>query len=112
MVRGGKFENLLGGNCFSWIILGRLYFRLRIAGFLSASRSVLWLEAKQKLINTERINVNGNNEIKILNWRKYQSEYARQKPYRKRLQSKVTSRSATQSDQEKREERKNLLVRN
>jgi len=36
VVRGEKFENLLGGNCFSWIILGRLYFRLRIASFVDA----------------------------------------------------------------------------
>lgn len=69
----------------------------QIAAILNVDMTI-WLEVKQKLINTERINVNGNNEIKMLNWRKYQSEYARQKPYRKRLQSKVTSRSATQSD--------------
>ena len=66
----------------------------------------IWLEVKQKLIDTERIDVNGNNEIKILNWKKYQSEYARQKPYRKRLRSKVTSQGATRSDQEKREEKR------
>lgn len=71
----------------------------------------IWLEVKRKLSkvdkkHTERINVNGNNEIKILNWKKYQSEYARQRPYRKRLQHKVTSKSATRSDQKKREERR------
>ena len=53
----------------------------------------LWQRAKQRLIETERIKVTDNNEIIILNWLKYQSEYMRQKKYREKLQSKVTNES-------------------
>lgn len=41
-----------------------------------------WLAAKKRLIKTERISVDGDNIITILNWKRYQSEYLRQKPYR------------------------------
>ena len=34
----------------------------------------LWKKAKKRLLKTERIRVNGYNEIKISNWKKYQSE--------------------------------------
>lgn len=51
-----------------------------------------WQKAKKRLILTERIAVNSSNVIRILNWRKYQSEYERQKPYRnQKLQPEVTS---------------------
>ena len=60
-----------------------------------------WIEIKKRLIETDRIAVNGYNEIHIVNWKKYQSEYARQKKYRKKLQSKVTSKSDKEKLQKK-----------
>ncbi|GAH88759.1 unnamed protein product, partial [marine sediment metagenome] len=49
--------------------------------------------------------VNGTNEIRVINWKKYQSEYARQKPYRQKVTKKVTRGSATQSNKEKEKEK-------
>jgi hypothetical protein len=43
-----------------------------------------WLAAKGRLIDSERIIVDSeSNIISICNWRKYQSEYQRTKPYKK-----------------------------
>lgn len=56
---------------------------------------------KNKLVKLERIFVDSNNIITILNWGKYQSEYLRQKPYREaklskqKLQQIVTTVSYT-----------------
>lgn len=50
----------------------------------------LWKEATNIFIKTQRISVNGTNEIAILNWSKYQSEYKRQKKYRKELSIEET----------------------
>ena len=44
-----------------------------------------WQKAKKRLILTERIAVNSANVVTIINWKKYQSEYERQKPYRHRV---------------------------
>lgn len=54
-----------------------------------------WAKLKSKLVSDERIRVDENNIITILNWVKYQGEYQRQKPYRERekLQPKVTTES-------------------
>lgn len=41
-----------------------------------------WQKYKKRLIETERIQVNGSNSIAIIKWRNYQSEYHRQKTYR------------------------------
>ena len=55
-----------------------------------------WQKAKKRLILTERIAVNSANVVTIINWKKYQSEYERQKPYRhQKLQAKVTTDSYT-----------------
>jgi len=43
----------------------------------------LWQAAKARLVETERIIVTERGCIQICNWAKYQSEYERQKPYRK-----------------------------
>ena len=37
---------------------------------------------------TERIRENGSGVLEIINWKEYQSEYERQKPYRKRPDEK------------------------
>jgi len=43
----------------------------------------LWRRAKQRFIDTERIKISPKGAIRIVNWSKYQSEYRRQKQYRK-----------------------------
>lgn len=59
-----------------------------------------WCTAKQRLVDTKRIEVTKSNVIQILKWERYQSEYERQKKYR--LHDEVTP----DSDTEKREERR------
>jgi hypothetical protein len=55
-----------------------------------------WRKAKNRLILTERIAVNSANVVTIINWKKFQSEYERQKPYRhQELQPRVTTESYT-----------------
>lgn len=44
-----------------------------------------WERVKPRLQETDRIKVNGGNCIQIVNWARYQSEYERQKPYRKSI---------------------------
>jgi DnaD/phage-associated family protein len=60
----------------------------------------IWQKVKQILIKTDRIIVDSNDIIKVINWTKYQSEYERQKPYRNnnKLLEKVTNESYKQSD--------------
>ena len=81
----------------------------------------LWQRAKQRLIETERITVTDHNEIIILNWLKYQSEYMRQKKYREKLQQKVTNESyndklqdkvTSKSDREKEKEKEIKNINN
>jgi hypothetical protein len=43
----------------------------------------LWRKAKQRFQESQRIEISPKGAIKIINWDKYQSEYARQKPYRR-----------------------------
>ncbi len=56
----------------------------------------LWLSIKARLANhpdgehENRIRVNDCNKIEIINWGQYQSEYARQLPYREKLQLGVS----------------------
>ena len=44
----------------------------------------LWRMAKTRLLETNRIEIAENGAILITNWKKYQSEYNRQKPWRER----------------------------
>jgi len=53
--------------------------------------------AKKKMVVHDKIRVGENNVIEIVNWNKYQSEYSRQKPYRAKLQQKVTDGSPVTS---------------
>lgn len=53
----------------------------QIAAILNVSEDV-WRRSKQRLMETERIEVSEKGVISVVNWRKYQSEYERQKPYR------------------------------
>lgn len=47
-----------------------------------AIKPSLWRKAKACLLETDRIEISQRGAISIVNWRKYQSEYNRQKPYR------------------------------
>ena len=53
----------------------------QIAEILHIPKS-LWLKAKHRLLETERIEISPRGAIRIVKWSKYQSEYNRQKPYR------------------------------
>jgi hypothetical protein len=55
----------------------------QIAEILHISMS-LWRQAKSRFIETDRIEITPRGAISITNWRKYQSEFERQKPYRER----------------------------
>jgi len=50
----------------------------QISEILSIDKD-LWLTAKQRFIDTDRITIHGSNIIIIKNWKKYQSEYSRVK---------------------------------
>lgn len=68
---------------------------LQVQKILKVSKSE-WRTAKKRLILSERIAVNSQNIITIINWKKYQSEYERQKPHRnQKLQANVTTGSYT-----------------
>ena len=56
-----------------------------------AVKPALWRKAKQRLLETDRIEISPRGAISIVNWRKYQSEYDRQKPYRKKRTPDSTS---------------------
>ncbi len=63
-----------------------------IAGVLNVPVEV-WKKAKEKLIESSRIEVKNLNigfMIRVINWKKYQSEYQRQRPSRKKVTPKVT----------------------
>ena len=60
---------------------GIAYTDGQIAGILRISEE-LWGRSKNRLIDTNRIEITPNNAISIVNWFKYQSEYDRQKGYR------------------------------
>jgi len=65
------------------LINGIGYSDHQIAQILKIEPS-LWVIAKDRLIETERITVSPMNEIKVTNWSKYQSEYSRVKQYHKK----------------------------
>jgi len=53
----------------------------QIAEILHISKA-LWRRAKERFLQSERIEITPKGAIRIINWPKYQSEYQRQKPYR------------------------------
>ena len=73
------------------------------------------LNAKTSMIKHKKITVNKKTKIiTICNWKKYQSEYKRQRTYRGKLQDKVTPKGDTlerdiERDKEKEEEREKEL---
>jgi len=65
--------------------------------------------AKKKMVKFNKIKILKNNVILIVNWKKYQSEYQRQKPYRsgngQKLLRKVTVEGDSQIEIRKEEDR-------
>lgn len=70
----------------------------QIAGLLEMPVDI-YLKAKAKMIEHDKIAIDGNGIIKIVNWRKYQSEYGRLKKYREphRSTPKGTEKSTPNS---------------
>jgi len=54
----------------------------QIAAILNINKA-LWRKAKQRFLQSDRIEITPRGAIRITNWSKYQSEYQRQKPYRR-----------------------------
>lgn len=54
----------------------------QIAEILHITKS-LWRKSKRRFLESQRIEILPKGAIRIINWSKYQSEYLRQKPYRK-----------------------------
>jgi hypothetical protein len=85
----------------------------QIAGIFNISAE-LWIKIKNRLIETKRIAVSPTNVITISNWAKYQSEYNRQKRYRKaatksynpRLQAEVTDENKKEKKKKREKEEK------
>ena len=77
----------------------------QIAGLLNISLSD-WLADKQRLLDTERIEVDGKNCIKVVNFLHYQSEYNRLKKYRgtKKSTKKSTPKGNWEKEKEKEKE--------
>jgi len=73
----------------------------QIAGLLETPVDI-YISAKEKMIKHDKISVDKNGIIKIVNWKKYQSEYGRLKKYRYPHQStkKSTSKSTSKSHEE------------
>jgi len=67
----------------------------QIAGILQVDLE-LWKNFKVRMIQTQRIRIEEDNIIVIEKWKKYQSEYRRQKSYRQKLQLEVTTESYKQ----------------
>ncbi len=65
----------------------------QIADILAISLS-LWHQAKNRFLETERIRITEKGVISIINWRKYQPEYRRQKPYREARKATTTGPEA------------------
>lgn len=53
-----------------------------------------WKEIKDFFSEKKMIKVHENNIIEILNWKTYQSEYHRQKPYREKKKEKLSLQEA------------------
>ena len=54
--------------------------------------------AKKKMVKFDKIKILKNNIIQIVNWKKYQSEYQRQKPYRSEDGQKLLRKVTTEGD--------------
>jgi hypothetical protein len=112
-LRGSMMEELANEERWSWIGLLLLAGDCPIEGEIGITNEIGYTDeqiskmidvpieilrrAKAKMIEAGKISTGDNNIIRIVNWKKYQSEYGRQRVYRKsyisKLQHKVTSSS-------------------
>ena len=60
----------------------------QMAEILHISRA-LWKRSKERFIESQRIEIAPKGAISIINWSKYQSDYQRQKQYRKQSIDKI-----------------------
>jgi len=118
ILRGSMFEELEADERFVWFGFLCLAGDSPIDGKICVSEKfgytddqladILKIEAelvkrsKKKFLKFDKIVIEINNIVTICNWRKYQSEYERQKEYRKlsykiKLQDKVTNCSLSLS---------------
>lgn len=72
----------------------------QIAKLLDTDINLLRM-SKKKMIKFEKISVDKNNAIQILNWNIYQSEYRRQRDYREEYKKRLQREVTTGSDNEK-----------
>ncbi len=117
-LRGTMISELSASERWAWIGLllmagdsnedGKVFLRKdtsgKLVGFSEATISeLLGLEisefrsGKKKMIKFNKIMIDKNNVIKIVNWKKYQSEYQRQRPYRDDESDEKSSNSSCNS---------------
>ena len=112
-LRGSMMEELENEERWSWIGLLLLAGDCPIEGEIGITNEIgytdeqiskmidvpieVFCRAKTKMVEAGKISTGDNNIVRIVNWKKYQSEYGRQRIYRKsyisKLQHKVTSSS-------------------
>ena len=113
VVFGSTSKELLPAERWVWIGLLALAGDSVVDGFVCLSETlgytneqladILGVEimvlaaALSKMSATGKIAIDPKNKISILNWKKYQSEYDRQKSYRAKLQPKVTDHGDAKS---------------
>jgi hypothetical protein len=113
VVFGSTSKELLPAERWVWIGLLALAGDSFVDGFVCLSETlgytneqladILGVEievlaaALSKMTATGKIEIDPKNKISILNWKKYQSEYDRQKSYRTKLQPKVTDHGDAKS---------------
>ena len=102
-LRGTMISELTAAERWAWIGIllmagdsnedGRVFLRKNakgeLIGFSEPTISELlgldineFKSAKEKMIKYDKILIDKNNVIQVINWKKYQSEYQRQRPYR------------------------------
>lgn len=121
ILRGTCFEELDEAERFVWFGFLLLGGDSPYPGIISATEEIgysdeqladllkttpdLIKQAKRKMLEFNKIEIDDKEKIKIVNWEKYQSEYQRQREYREeykqRLQRKVTTLSNRESNNEK-----------
>lgn len=123
---GSMMDELKNDERWSWIGLLLLAGDSRVEGHVCVINNIGYTDeqicglldiplktfkkAKDKMIKHKKIKVLENNVIQIVNWKKYQSEYRRQKKYRdsynQKLQPKVTTKSDTLEERREKEEKR------
>jgi len=120
VLRGTCFEELIPDERFIWFgflllagdnaMEGKIcvteemgFSKEQLASLLKCDTELIKRSIK-KMIRYEKIKINKNNVIQILNWQKYQSEYQRQRDYREEYKKRKDKRKksvVTQSNNAK-----------